>query len=469
MTGPRRAKDVRRTCEGRRQTVTGCDKGDCTVKSGFNGKSRVVGVGLALTVAVLPACGKAAVEPEEAAKEKQKEPFTMVIHGGGFKAEEFDQRFSETLAAKFPHITFRYVQGTTGETIQDLVAAGNIPDLIRNDPPVMKANYFDLQLHYDLRDLIKANNYSLDRFNPSFMNEILDIGGNTGAIYGLPLSPYLPTVLYYNKDLFEKFGVPYPKDGMSWDELYELARKMTRVDGGQTYRGFSASIANVTRDNPYSLPIVDPEKDGLSAPEMWTKIFNNLKRFYDIPGNAIAENGVKERDAFAAGNVALQINQINVNLNIPPNVNWDIVSVPYMPDAPKTMPIRGPSYWSITEQSKHKEEAFEVIAAMLSDEQQMRDSRNGMPTTLNNKAIQDALGKDNPLFQNKNMNAINYYPAAAIPPRRAAGAVSVSESRQATFMSEQLQKVARNQADVNTSLRELDERIRLLIEEERSK
>ncbi|MDF2661364.1 MAG: extracellular solute-binding protein family 1, partial [Paenibacillus sp.] len=179
--------------------------------------------------------------------------------------------------------------------------------------------------------------------------------------------------------------------------------------------------------------------------------------------------GVKERDAFAAGNVAMQINQINVYLNLPENVKWDIVSVPYMPDAPKKMPIRGPSYWSITQQSKHKEEAFQVIAAMLSDEVQMRDSRNGMPTTLNNKAIQDALGKDNPMFQNKNMNAVNYYPPADLPPRRASGLVNISESSQATIISEQLQKVARNQADVNTSLREADERIRKLIEQEKSK
>ncbi|MEF3310744.1 extracellular solute-binding protein [Paenibacillus sp. GYB004] len=425
---------------------------------------------LALTVLVLSACGKTDTEvsSKEATAEKPKEPFTMVIHGGNFN-EDFGVRFGKMLAEKFPHIKFEFIKGEKGETIQDLALAGKIPDLIRNDPPVMKANYFDLHLEYDLRELIKTNKYDLKRFNSAFINEITDIGGNTGAIYGLPVSPYLPTVLYYNKDLFEKFGVPYPKDGMSWDELYELAKKMTRVDGGQVYRGFSASIANVTRDNPYSLPIVDSKVDGLSAPEVWTKIFNNLKRFYDIPSNTIGENGVKERDAFAAGNVAMQINQINVYLNLPENVKWDIVSVPYMPDAPKKMPIRGPSYWSITQQSKHKEEAFQVIAAMLSDEVQMRDSRNGMPTTLNNKEIQDALGKDNPMFQNKNMNAVNYYPPADLPPRRASGLVNISESSQATIISEQLQKVARNQADVNTSLREADERIRKLIEQEKSK
>jgi multiple sugar transport system substrate-binding protein len=427
---------------------------------------------LTMTIAILPACSKSGKEEATTApkQEERKEPFTMVIHGGGFKLEEFESRFRSVLQAKFPHITFQYIAGGSGATIQDLAASGNLPDIIRNDPPVMRANYFNMRLEYDLREQIKKNNYDLNRFNKAFVDEILDIGGKTGAIYGLPVPPYLPTVLYYNKDLFDKFGVPYPKDGMSWDETYELAKKMSRVDGGQAFRGFSSSMPTVTRDNVFNLPIVDPQKDGLGNMETWTKLFSNLKRMYDIPNNTIAATGQLEQNAFMQGNVALHNHQLNVNfLNIPANIKWDIVSVPYMEGAPKLMPIRGPSYWSITQQSKHKDEAFQVIMQMLSDEVQMVDSRNGMPTTLNNKAIQDALGKDHPDVKSKNMNAVNFYPPAPIPPRREAGKTDISESTQALIMSEQMQKVARNQADVNTSLREADERIRKAIETERSK
>lgn len=427
---------------------------------------------LSLAVVVAAACGKSDGEGAASAPEKEapKEPYTMVIHGGGFKLEEFDARFRSVLQAKFPHITFEYIAGGKGATIQDLAAAGHLPDIIRNDPPVMRTNYFNMKIEYDLREQIQKHKFDLNRFNKAFIDEIIDIGGKTGAIYGLPVPPYLPTVVYFNKDLFDKFGVPYPKDGMSWDEMYELAKKMSRIDGGQPYRGFSSSMPTVTRDNVFNLPIVDPQKDGLGNMETWTKIFNNLKRFYEIPNNPIESTGQLEQNAFMKGNVALHNHQLNVNfLNIPANVNWDIVSVPYMEGAPKLMPIRGPSYWSITQQSKHKDEAFQVITEMLSDEVQMVDSRNGMPTTLNNKAIQDALGKDHPDVKSKNMNAVNFYPPAPIPPRREAGKTEISESSQALIMSEQMQKVARNQADVNTSLREADERIRKMIEEERSK
>jgi multiple sugar transport system substrate-binding protein len=62
-----------------------------------------------------------------------------------------------------------------------------------------------------------------------------------GGTYGMPVST-TSGALFHNKDLFDKFGVPYPKDGMTWDVLYELAKKMTRNEGGVQYKGFTFSF-----------------------------------------------------------------------------------------------------------------------------------------------------------------------------------------------------------------------------------
>lgn len=49
---------------------------------------------------------------------------------------------------------------------------------------------------------------------------------------------------FYNKGIFDKFGVPYPKDGMTYDEAIELAKKVTRsVDGVQYYGLFPGNPA----------------------------------------------------------------------------------------------------------------------------------------------------------------------------------------------------------------------------------
>jgi multiple sugar transport system substrate-binding protein len=400
--------------------------------------------------------------------DKPPEPFTMTIYAAGVKPEEFDSRFRGTLEKKFPHIKFDYQTSDKGNSIAEKVARGEIPDIIRTDTPSMKASYLDLQLGYDMRELVTKHKYDLNRFVPSFIQDNIDTG-QTGALYGLPVPPYFPSVLYYNKDLFDKFGVAYPRDGMSWDQIYELAGKMSRTDGGKVFRGFSSSLIALLRDNPYSLPILDPDKDGLADQTKWKSIFDNFKRFHDIPNNAVESTFALENALFTKGQSAMYLGQHSIYFVIPPEVNWDIVSVPTLAGAPKLMGQRTPAYWSITQQSKHKDDAFRVVMEMLSDEVQMQDSRNGIPTTLVNKEIRDALGKSHPIYSTKNMKALTTYDPTAPTPKRSAGKASVPGSTQETIIWQSFVKAAQNQLDVNSALREADERLKQEIEKEKNK
>lgn len=405
-------------------------------------------------------------KPAEPAK--KKDPYTMTIFTAGVSKEEFDGRFRGTLEKKFPHITFEYIVSGKGTTITDLLAQNKVPDIMRIDVPGMKAGYLDLGLAQGLDELIKLKQYNLNRFNQTFIEE-MRAAGRTGELYGLPVPPYFPQVLYYNKDLFDKFGVPYPKDGMTWDEVYEIAKKMTREENGQIYRGFSASIMAHLRDNAWSLPILDPAADRLTDHEKWKTMFNNLKRFYDIPNNKFDGNLTNENNAFGKGNVAMQINQHNIYLIIPKEVNWDIVAAPTLPGAPKLMGQRGPAYWSITKQSKHKEEAFDVITTMLSDEIQMEDSKKGIPTTTTNKDIMKVLGQSHEVYSKKNMNAVNFYPPTAPSPKRNKELTDVLGRTQEAVLTEAFTKFVTGQTDLNTALREADERMKQEVEKEKAK
>lgn len=420
---------------------------------------------------LVSACGGQATpaEPTPTAENKPKEPYTMTIFGGGVTPAEFDERFREVLKQKFPHITVEYIQNAKGTTMAELVAAGNVPDLIRTDVPTLYSGYLDFDLGVDLKPYVEKYKYDLSRFNPVFMNEIVD-AGRTGAIYGLPVPPYFPQALYYNKGIFDKFGVPYPKDGMTWDQVYELAQKLTRVDGGTVYRGFSSNPVNMLRDNAYSLPILDPNADQLADSEKWKSLFTNFKRFYDIPNNKIEKTATLEGAAFGKGNVAMMANQHSVYLTIPPEVNWDLVSYPIMEGAPKLMPQRGPAYWSISKSSKHKDDAFDMIRAMLADEVQMEDSKRGIPTTLNRKDIKDALGKSHPIYSTKNMNAINHYDPVPYTPKRKAGLPDVAGATQQSLLSQAFIDVASGTTtDINTALRQLDEKLKAELMKQQNK
>lgn len=406
--------------------------------------------------------------PDKVVEVKKKDPYTLKLYAAGVSEEEFDSRFRAVLESKFPHITFNYRRNVAGATITELVAQNDIPDLIRTDIPTLKNLYMDLGLAYDLRDLIKQNNYDMNRFNHVFTQEITDVV-RTGEVYGLPVPPYFPQVLYYNKDLFNKFGQDYPTDGMSFDEVYDLARLMTRNEGSENFRGFSANITAWLRDNPYSHPILDPKIDGLSETSVWQTMFTTLKRFYEIPGNKVEKTVGEENNIFSKGSVAMQLNQHNIYLIIPEEVDWDIVSTPTIPGGPQLMGQRGPAYWSISKQSEHKEEAFEVIMTMISDEIALEDSRQGIPTVLVNKEIQDALGSEHPIYSSKNMAAINYYLPAPPTPKREPGLVDIAGGTQQNSMGPAFHKMVLDASDMNTALRDLNEVLKMHVEEERSK
>ncbi|MNM61482.1 Lactose-binding protein precursor [compost metagenome] len=57
-----------------------------------------------------------------------------------------------------------------------------------------------------------------------------------GDVYALPFRSDF-WIVYYNKDLFDKAGVPYPTNDMTLDQYDELARKMTSGSGSEKVYG----------------------------------------------------------------------------------------------------------------------------------------------------------------------------------------------------------------------------------------
>jgi len=406
------------------------------------------------------------VKPTESAK--PKEPFALSVYAAAMTQEEFDKRYGEALKKKFPHITFTFLTNTPGNKIEEMVPRGEIPDLIKTDLPTFKVRYLDLGLGEDLNPYIAKYKYDLTRFNISFIQELKDYAGD-GKLYGLPMPAYLPSVLYYNKTLFDKFGIAYPKDGMTFDEVYELAKKMTRTEAGTTYRGFSANLNSVLRENPFSLPVLDPTADKLAVPEKWQQLFTNLKRFYEIPGNTFNKTLADEANAFAGGNVAMAINQFSTLLKMPDTFEWNMVAVPTLEGAPKRTIQRGPAYWTIAKTSKYKDEAFEVMMAMLSDEMQLNDSKQGLPPTVNKKEIIDALGTEHPVFKTKNLKAISFYPPTDPTPRRSGSVFDLDPILQFTPLSNNFIEYVLGKVDVNTALRTTEEQVLKKLAEEKAK
>jgi multiple sugar transport system substrate-binding protein len=426
-------------------------------------------------VALLSACsgGGTASQDGDAAPGKgvkPPDPFELKIHASGVSEEEFNTRFKDVLSKKFPHIKVTWLQTSgAGNTIKDYVARGEIPDIIRNISSTVGTNYLDMGLGYDLNEMVKKYDYDLKRFNPIFIDGFKQLTSQNGELYGLPVSPFFSRVLYYNKDLFDKFAQPYLKDGMTWDEVYEVARKMSRLEGGTNYRGLSALVSTFLTYNEYSLPTLDPAKDELSGFDTWKKIFDNYIRFFQLPNNKILPTNAEEQKAFQKGTVAMHADIFSPYLDLSMIPNWDMVSVPVMEGAPKKIGIFPPGYLMITKQSKHKEEAFQVIMEMLGDEVQMRDARNGFLPTVASKEMMNVLGQDNQVLKTKNRKAVGYYEFAPLRPGRIKGMAMIDTNVADTILRNEFFKAALGQEDVNTALRNADELLKQEAEKEKSK
>ena len=183
----------------------------------------------------------------------------LVITPQGGNMEWFMTRYGSQIQKKYPNYEFEVVE-SVGNNVQNLVIEQRKVDLIISSVNNYRASLLDLY-GGDISDLIAKQKYDLSRLEPSYIEAAKVNGKNQN---GLPLYD-LRLALYYNKDIFDKFGVPYLKNHMTWEEVAEVATKLTRNDGGVQYRGFVASPNPLLVVNPLSIPYTDEKGEKAKA------------------------------------------------------------------------------------------------------------------------------------------------------------------------------------------------------------
>ncbi|MBN1400150.1 MAG: sugar ABC transporter substrate-binding protein [Anaerolineae bacterium] len=64
-----------------------------------------------------------------------------------------------------------------------------------------------------------------------YLPGLFEPGMFDAKLYLLP-KDFSPLAIFYNKALFDQFGVPYPQDGWSWDDLLQTAQALTQDTDG---------------------------------------------------------------------------------------------------------------------------------------------------------------------------------------------------------------------------------------------
>ncbi|MDF2714409.1 MAG: extracellular solute-binding protein family 1 [Paenibacillus sp.] len=387
----------------------------------------------------------------ETPKQTQKEevPIELVLYGSGFNEEGVMSEYGNPIMKKFPHIKVKFVRVNN---MEEFVASGATMDIQLSVGFQMAQNVLDFGLAEDLSELVKKRKYDIGPLNTQAMEYVKMMG--SGKLYGLPVMLYYPA-LYYNKDLFDKFGIDYPNDWMTWDDTYELAKKMTRQDGGIQYRGLLVAFQALTVQNQLSLGYLDPKTHAalFATENRWKTYVDTLTRAYRIPGNEVDQKSIqggalnsffyKDQTAamFATGATTGTFASY-------PGLNWDAAALPSFAELPGISSSPGMRVFSVSSRSKHKEQSFEVLAYLTSREFQLWQSKMGTVTVLSNdRDIQDAFGQDVDLLKGKHIQAMN-------PAKPASPAASTKYDHMALpRIIAQMNRIAANETDLNTALR----------------
>lgn len=416
-----------------------------------------------LTVSLLAGCSKSdgsgngkIVANEEI---QSSNPVTIRVHLDPSFGDDaiFKDLFIDPVKAKYPHITLERVLPVKGETAELLAASQNIPDIIFGAAGLWKLEYsVELGLAMDLTELAKKHKVNLNRFRPGMLEAHSSADGK--QVFGIPFSlQYYGT--FYNKDIFDKFGVSYPKDGMLWSDAIDLAKKLTRLDAETQYLGLHWGIMH-RASFPLSLITIDPKTNKASAnTDGWRKVFQLGRDIYSIPGN----NTGNYDDGFALFTKGRRLAMLT-DLNWwfarlldqeGKDLNWDVAQFPSYPERPNTFGIIDVQSVTIPKSSKHKDEAFLVANLLGSEEVQLKLVRKyGKFTPLadTNQKYSSQVGADIPQLKGKNMKSIFKSDYAPFNP------IHTWEAKGMAVIMNKFTEVMKGK-DINTALREADEEI----------
>ncbi|PWV98685.1 multiple sugar transport system substrate-binding protein [Paenibacillus cellulosilyticus] len=200
---------------------------------------------------------------------------------GYFDEQAFYSQYGNAFQAMFPNMTLEVISTEAAANAEDPVAA--MEKLIDEQQPdallLTEEQYAALAKKgklYDLDAVVKQDNFDLDSYLPSVIELLKARGG--GKLYGLSPS-FSSQALYYNKDLFDKYGVPYPTNGMSWEDVMQLAKRFPVKKGTA-----GASLEKVRSDDALY---------GLTLPVQTTDSFELIRTIGEAKGLLYADRDSK--------------------------------------------------------------------------------------------------------------------------------------------------------------------------------
>ncbi|HUX19597.1 MAG TPA: sugar ABC transporter substrate-binding protein [Spirochaetia bacterium] len=252
-----------------------------------------------------------------------------------------------------------------------LAAAHRLPDVF-----YMSSGFID-QWHSEglLADLSSyASNMDWSKYFTGALPTARFPHSTTGDLFALPID-WVGTVLYYNKDAFDKAGLSYPTNNWRWSDFSNAAKQLTVRDGngkvsqwGFWVYGRYAQIEPWIYQNDGR--ILNANRTRVSLDSNATSALRFLTDLVNVDHVAPPPklmSGINQQDVFPRGLAAMWVDgswNIANNRKIAGNMRWGIAMVPQGPDATSPEAYTWPDMMAMSSSSRNKQIAWEFLKYM---------------------------------------------------------------------------------------------------------
>ncbi len=282
-------------------------------------------------------------------------------------------------------------EGVPGEYKQKMLldfVAGTMPDVMMVDASSAAA-FVDTGALRDLGPFIaRDRSFRLDDYYPN----VVDIGRRGSKLFMIP-GDFTPMAVYYNKELFDRARVPYPRAGWNFAQFRETAKRLT-LHGKQ----FGFAFTNWMPGWVMWLwnnggDVVDPtgrRAEGYldSDPNSATLAFLRDLIVKDGSAPSLSQAEAQGVDLFANGQAAMTVSGhwSLVGYREPPKdssgrpkIDWTKLGVVEMPhNTPSSNTVMYEAGFGISTNSKHPDLAWKFVRMWTSYEFQSRYNRSGI-------------------------------------------------------------------------------------------
>jgi len=294
----------------------------------------------------------------------------------------YEELMGEYLKTAFGRERFEVNQFIGGIPLDNTGMTEGLYHKLRNEPTpdliVFDSMYLSFFIESNYLEPMDIENFLV--LDPNVLDELRTIAPDR-QLYALPYGENV-SGLFYNKTIFDTMKVPYPTDGMTWDEVIELA---SQVKSPGAWVSLYANDIGIVASQ-LSMELYNKETELVDFDtEAWAEWERFMDQYLSHRQGEVWSGSMSE---FSGGKIAMiagsmfhelqhgfQDKAAQLRLF---EVDWDVVRFPVFDAEQPVAPGRNMLLLGVPRMAENKEDTYKLIRYLLSETVQFENMRRGL-------------------------------------------------------------------------------------------